>query len=86
MAKKSTVGERASEITRQDLATQIAAATRLSVADVERLFPKPADQAELLELVTAVKTASSENAARAVITARIGDFARVLVKVVKHVV
>lgn len=86
MAKKSTVGERASEITRQELGTQLAAATRLSLADIERLFPKQADQAALLELVNAVKDAASENAAKAVITARVGDFAKVLVKLVKHVV
>lgn len=86
MAKKSEIGEKASKITGQELATQLAAATRLSLADIERLFPKQADQAALLELVEAVQNASSENAAKAVVTARIGDFAKVLVKIVKHVV
>ena len=86
MAKKSSVGRAASQVTRQELATQLAAATRLSVADIEDLFPRQADQAALLELVNVVKSAASENAAKAAITSRIDDFARVLVKIVKHVV
>ena len=85
MAKKSTTGRKASKATREEMEDRLAAATTLTPEEIEDLFPRQADKAELLALLDAVRKATSENEAKAVVTARIGDFARVLVKVIRHI-
>lgn len=86
MARKSDVGKTASAITKQDLGAQLAALTTLTPEQIDEMFPRQKDKAELLALIEAVNAAKSANAAKAVIIAHIDNFAGVLLKLVKHVV
>ena len=85
MPKLSPIGEIADAETKQEFADALAKHTSLTAQEVQDLFPKMADQEELLELLKIVGGAAADNEKKARLIARIGDVAGAVIKITKKV-
>ena len=85
MPKPSPIGEIADAATRKEFADALARHTSLTTKEVQDLFPKKADQEELLELLKIVSSAANDNEKKARLIERIGDVAGAVIKITKKV-
>lgn len=77
--------QQASKKTDQQLATDLAAATRLTDTEIKKLFPKPADTEKLAELLDIVKGAEHYNTRVARLKDRADDLAGTIIKLLDKV-
>ena len=85
MPKPSPIGEIADAETKQEFADALSRHTSLTAREVQELFPKKADQEELLELLKIVSSAANDNEKKARLIERIGDVAGAVIKITKKV-
>ena len=85
MPKPSPIGEIADAETRQEFANALAKHTSLTAKEVGDLFPKKADQEELLALLEIVSSSANDNEKKARLIENIGDVAGAVIKITKKV-
>jgi hypothetical protein len=84
MPKLSPIGELAAAETNREFAETLAKYTTLNADEVRQLFPKKADQTELIELLKIVSESADDNERKARLTQRIGAVAGAVIKISKR--